>query len=178
MTLFRKKKNEEDVKKVKEIVEERKIPEEIKEIINTRRKLEEVKTPKSIDESKPVEEVPVPRSTEVAKKTFAPLFVKIERYKFVLDAINDLKAMIIRMKNILQVQKQIEAMRDENRRLLESAVDKIDKKILSLDSELLRPRGYNEEFSPPMHETENLEGAVDDLKKQIEGLKSELKTIS
>ena len=82
------------------------------------------------------------------------------------------------LKNALAIQRQIEGLRDENRKFLELAANKIDKKIVSLDTEFLRPRGFEEEFPPATYETEGLEGVVDDLKKQIEGLKSELKTIT
>jgi len=179
MLFFGKKKNEEDLKKIKEVAEERKTPEEIRKIADMR-EIEEIKPKKEVEEVAPTkEEVPIPKLTEVVKeKTFAPLFVKIDRYRSLLDTIKDIKTMIIMMKNALGVQKQIEGMRNENRKFLETAIDKIDKKILLLDSDFLRPRGYEEEFTPPIHKTESLEGVVEDLKKQIEGLKSELKTIS
>lgn len=179
MVFFGKKRTEEDVKKIKEVAEERKIPEEIRKISDMR-KIEEVKLPEKLEEAIPNKgEVPVLKVTdEVKKKTFAPLFVKIDRYRSVLDAIKDVKNMILIMKNALRVQKQIEGMWGENRKFLETAIEKINKKILSLDSDFSRPRGYEEGFQPPVHETDGLEGVVDDLKKQIEGLKSELKTIS
>jgi archaellum component FlaC len=69
-------------------------------------------------------------------------------------------------------------LRDENRKFLELAISKIDKKVVSLDAEFLRPKGFEEEFPEATYETEGLEGVIDDLKKQIEGLKSELKTIT
>jgi len=170
VVFFGKKRNEKDVKKVEEVVKERKFPEEIRKIADIR-KIEEVTPTKG--------EVPVPKVTEeVKKETFAPLFVKIERYRFLLDTIKDIKSTILMMKHALEVQKQVEELRNENRKFLETAIDKINKEILSLDSDFLRPRGYKEGFTPPVHKTENLEGVVENLKKQIEGLKSELKTIS
>jgi len=176
--LFGKKKSEEEEEKIKEVVEGKKIPVEIREIADLK-KIEE-KSAEKIEEVTPTkEEAPLPKVTEeVKKKGFAPLFVKIDRYRSVLDTIKDLKNMILMMKNALEVQKQIEGLWDENRKFLENAIEKINKKILSLDSDFLRPRGYEEGFSPPVYETEDLEGVVGDLKKQVEGLKSELKTIS
>ena len=82
------------------------------------------------------------------------------------------------LKNALIVQRQIEGLRDENRKFLELAINKIDKKIVSLDTDFLTPRGFEEEFPPATYETEGIEGVVDDLKKEIECLKSELKTIT
>ena len=185
MILFGKKKSKEDVEKIKEVVEENKIPEEkkvaeeIREIADLK-KIQEVEPPEKMEEAKPTkEEISTPEVTEeIKKKPFAPLFVKIDRYRSVLDAIKDLKSMILMMKNALRVQKEIEELWDENRKFLETAIEKINKKILSLDSDFLRPRGYEEGVLPPEYETEGFEGVVDDLKKQVEGLKSELKTIS
>ncbi len=178
MVFFRKrKKTEEDIQEIKNVVEGKKITEKIEEKPKEE-KIEEPTEEVPVEVEKPVEEEkPVPKK-ELKKPAFAPLFVKIDRYKSVLDTINEIKTTIMMIKNALIIQKQIEDLRNENRVLLESAVDKVGKKVLTLDSEFLRPRGYEEEFLPPAYETEGLEGVVDDLKKQIESLKSELKTIS
>jgi len=181
MALFRRRKpKEEEVKEIKEIVEGKKIDEEILE------KPEEVKeetpeeVPKEIKE--PIEEMSeeelVTEKPEEVKPSFAPLFIKLDRYKSVLDTINEIKSIIISTKNSLDVQKQIEELRDENRKLLEATISQIDKKLTSLDSEFLRPKGYEEEPPITEYKTESLQIVVSDLKKQIENLKSELKTIS
>lgn len=178
MIFFKKKKKEENIQEIKDIVEGRetpKLPEEIEA-----EKIEEEKPPETKVEV-PEEEKPkeIEEKIEEPKKPmFAPLFVKINKYRSVLSSINDLKTTIIMIKNALAIQREIESLRDENRKLLESAISKLDKKIIALDSEFLRPRGLEEEFPPSTYETSELEGVVSDLKKQIEGLKSELKTIT
>ena len=183
MAFFRRKSKEEDIEEIKDMVRDSgfgpKIPEEKPvEIPDEIRSQEETMPPK-----KPVEETPVtptvpPTPIQKPQTAFAPLFVKIDKYRSVLRSINDLKTTIIMLKNALVVQRQIEGLRDENRKFLEMATDKIDKKIVSLDTEFLKPKGFEEEFTPATYETVGMEGVVDDLKKQIEGLKSELKTIS
>jgi hypothetical protein len=177
-----KKKPEDEI--IQEIEEEmsapkEEIPTEIEEEIPE--EVEEKKEPleeeiKTLTEE-PITE-PVAEITEIEKASFAPLFVKLDRYKSVLDTINELKSSIISIKSSLDVQKQIENLREENRQLLEGAISKVDEKILSLDSEFLRPKGFEEEMPQPEIKTEGLQGALTDLKKQIEGLKEELKTIS
>jgi hypothetical protein len=192
MIFFRKKK-EEDVEPIKNLVESKKIPDELLQI-PTEEKIPEVLENiwrggivEETVEKKPVyepeiqkQEIPklTPRFAEEKKPTFAPLFVKIDKYRSVLNTINDLKTTVIMIKNALALQKEVEGLRDENRRMMEAAINKIDKKIVVLDSEFLRPEGFEEEFPPQIYETEGLEGVVTDLKKQIEGLKSELQTIS
>jgi hypothetical protein len=173
---FFKKRKEEDVEEIKNIAESRKIPDELLEKPTG----EEVpmELPESTELALPEVEKTVTMTTGEKRPVFAPLFVKIERYRAVLNAIADLKTMVVAIKNALELQRQIESLKDENRKLFEAAINKIDKKIVMLDSEFLRPRGYEEEFPSPVYETEGLEGVVTDLKKQVESLKSELQTIS
>lgn len=191
MAFFRRKSKEEDLEELKDMVERRKFESEIPEKKVEEKPKEEVKTTleetmpaqqRSVQEEVPTTPVVPPTPTapiqEPQRPAFAPLFVKIEKYRNVLNSINDLKTTIIMLKNALAVQRQIEGLRDENRKFLELATNKIDKKIVSLNAEFLRPKGFEEEFPPATYETAGIEGVVDDLKKQIEGLKSELKTIS
>jgi len=188
MVFFRKKKREEAIKEIKDLVEGRKVPEEVKETGEKEVLEEKEETPKEEVEKKAEEVTEEKREKEVEEKkeevvherrpAFAPLFVKLERYRAVLDTINDLKTALLMVKNALNIQRQIEGLKEENRRFLEAAVRKIDKKIASLDAEFLRPAGFEEEYPPVTYEPSGLEGVVEDLKKQIESLKSELKTIT
>jgi len=182
MAFFRRKSKEEDLEELRDMVRSRTFePEALGEKVEEKPKEEVKTTPEEVmpTQQKPTEEEKIPTPIqEVQKPAFAPLFVKIEKYRNVLDSISDLKTTIIMLKNALAIQRQIEGLRDENRKFLELAISKIDKKIVSLDTEFLKPRGFEEEFPPATYETEGLEGVVDDLKKQIEGLKSELKTIT
>jgi len=190
MAFFRRKSKEEDLEELKDIVERTTVP-EVPEKKEVPKKEEVTETEETIPKEKltqeetfqtPVAPVTTPALPtpvqEPIKPAFAPLFVKIEKYRNVLSHINDLRTTIIMLKNALSIQKQIEGLRDENRKFLELAINKMDKKIVSLDTEFLRPKGFEEEFTPATYETEGLEGVVSDLKKQIEGLKSELKTIT
>jgi len=188
MVFFRKKKREEAIKEIKDLVEGRKVPEEVKETEEKEVLEEKEETPKEEVEKKTEEVAEEKREKKVEEKkeevvperrpAFAPLFVKLERYRAVLDTINDLKTALLMVKNALNIQRQIEGLKEENRRFLEAAVRKIDKKIASLDAEFLRPAGFEEEYPPVTYEPSGLEGVVEDLKKQIESLKSELKTIT
>jgi hypothetical protein len=175
MVFFRKKKKEEDIKEIKNAVED-KITEPMPQEMD-KQKLEETfpEKPKKdfsieVERPKKVEEGP-------KKPESAPLFVKIDRYKIVLDLIAGVKNTINTLKNVIETQKRLEELNNENRNLLEAAINTIDKQVLSLDSEFLRPKGYQEEIQP-IQDTEDLEGVVGDLKSQIEGLKAELKSIS
>ena len=175
MVFFGRKKKEENVEEIRGLVEGAQIPEETPEMI------EGEVTPEEIPKFAPVEEK---KEEEVIKPEmqkrpgFAPLFVKIDKYRSILSSISDIKTTLIMIKNAFMIQKEIEGLRDENKKILELAISKLDKKILTLDSEFLRPTGFEEEFPSQIYESGGIEGVVDDLKKQIEGLKTELKTIN
>lgn len=152
----------------------KKVEEEVKK---TEKGIREIK--QAVEREKPVEDIKpieMPKPTEEPKKpAFAPLFVKIDRYKSVLNMLNDLKATVILVKNAINVQENIEKVREDNRKLIESAINKIENKIVTLDSEFMRPKGFEDKMPPMLYESGSLEGVVEDLKVQIEDLKSELK---
>lgn len=133
----------------------------------------------TIDELPKVEidKVKIEKPKEAEKPKFAPLFVKIERYDSVLNLLNDLKANVMMVKNAIVVQREIEKLAEDNRRLIEESVNKIDNKLLSLDAEFIRPKGFMDDFRPSEKKS-GLDGIVDDLKSQLDGLKSELEGIS
>ena len=125
----------------------------------------------------PKPSVEKPKEKIKDKSRFAPLFIKIDRYGSVLSLLNDLKATVMMVKNAIVVQKEIERLAGENRKLIEDGVDKIDNSLIRLDAEFIRPKGFKDEFKPGGAKS-GLEGVVDDLKSQLDGLKSELETIS
>ena len=179
MAFFRRKSKEEEVEELKDMVESRKFEHEIPEEVKTTPEEITPARQEAVQVEAPITPPSLPSPVQESQRpAFAPLFVKIEKYRNVLNSINDLKTTIIMLKNALMVQRQIEGLRDENRKFLELAINKIDTKIVSLDTEFLRPRGFEEEFPSATYETTGIEGVVEDLKKQIEGLKSELKTIT
>lgn len=135
---------------------------------------------KVVEEPVPEEKVPVKK---MGKPVGVPLFVKIDRYKDLLDIMNDVKSVVFLAKNTLSIQKQIETLVDENRKLIEDAIKKIDERIVMLDNELTKPATFEkidyERQRKIIEPVDNsLESVVNDLKKQIESLKSDLKDIS
>lgn len=174
MIFFSKKpKQEEEMKKIKKAVEAKDIPEKESEMLPENLPELPGQMPEMPERIKPE----IPEITPQEPTVSAPLFVKIEKYRNVLNTLNDLKTTVLMLKNALVVQKELERTRDENVNLIQSGINKIDKKLLALDAEFLRPRGYIEQLPTHIHESEGLEGAVDNLKSQIDDLKSELETI-
>jgi len=114
---------------------------------------------------------------ENERHEFAPLFVKIDKYKEVLDLLAELRSAIVMIKNSVVIQKEIENLANENRDLVESSIEKLDKKISLIDSEFVRPHGYKKEI-PDTRDAKNVDGVVNSLKTQIQDLKTELEQIS
>jgi len=165
------KKDEEDIREIKDAVEG-KIPPE-KKVKRPKRKEPET-FEEHVEEYEPVklEKPPMPTATGNV-----PLFVKIEKYKNVLSVLNEMKTTIMMLKNALTLEQELEKARNENITLIQNAVGKIERKILAMDAEFLRPSGYKEQLPEQVYEAESLDYAVDTLKSQIDELKSELEEV-
>lgn len=108
------------------------------------------------------------------RPAFAPLFVKLDRYRQILMLLSELKTTIAAIKNTFTVLNELKKIEDESTKLLQKAVDKVDKKLVALDTQFLRPSGFEEEFPT---EAEELGDVLSSLKSEVEQLKSELQTI-
>jgi hypothetical protein len=107
---------------------------------------------------------------------FAPLFVKIDRYREILNSMNSIKNTLTMIKNTFSVMSELDKLRAENSRVIQEAIDKVDKKILTLDSEFLRPSGFIED-APELHDIHGLQSTIMDLRSQIDQMKSELREL-
>lgn len=126
----------------------------------------------------PIQKQPTPQPQEPMVKeerpAYAPLFVKIDRYRNVLNALGQLKTSVIMIRNSFSTLNELEKARYETLKLIEDAVGKLESKLSALDAELLRPAGQHMEASPEYQDVQTVHATVADLKGQIEQLKSEL----
>lgn len=136
-------------------------------------------------EKKPVEVKPKPEVEELEKPTYAPLFIKLDRYRQILNAIGHLKTSMIMLKNSFITLAELDRAREETFKLLQDAMEKLEKRMSTLDQELVRPSGYREltetekpEYHADYHDVETVEATIADLKGQIEQLKTELEDMS
>jgi hypothetical protein len=139
---------------------------------------------------------PVPEAPKLAKKPFEgdkfqmpppidmipatsfPLFVKVDRYREILETLHDLKLSVSSLKGTIKLQNEIEAKAAENRAMLFDAVNKLDQKIEFMDNEFKKPEGFKENLKAPKTEKEDIKEAVGKLKGQIETVKKELSSLS
>lgn len=124
---------------------------------------------------KKVEKQPVEKEPE--RPAFAPLFVKIDRYRHILNTLQYMKTTMNLIKNTFSVLNELEKIRAENIKLIQNTIEKVDKKLLTLDSEFMRPSGFIEEI-PEVHDVEGLESTLVELRNQVNQLKAELQSLS
>lgn len=133
-----------------------------------------VKKPITMKKPIPTEK---PKEKEPKKPSFAPLFVKLTRYKQILNAMNYLKTTMVMIRNTFSILNELERLKAENLKMIQSAMEKVEKRLLTLDSEFMRPSGFTEEL-PELHDVESLEATIADLKSQIDQLKTELERMA
>jgi hypothetical protein len=153
------------LKKSREVKEAREI---IKELEKEERETEKV----SIKEEAPVPEAKPEAEQKVASE-FAPLFVRIDKYKQILQTMNYLKTTMNAVKSSLSILKELDTLRQENLKMVEDAVVKVEDRLAGLDSNFMRPSGFSEEV-PELRHVENVEITLDDLKGQINQLKAQI----
>ena len=122
---------------------------------------------------------PQPPVQEKAERpAFAPLFVKIDRYRNILNALGQLRTSVVMIRNSFSTLNELEKARFETLKLIEEAVGKVESKLSSLDTELLRPTSAHMDVTPEYHDVETVQATVADLKGQITQLKAELEQLS
>lgn len=125
------------------------------------------------EEEKQVEEIIPPE-----RPAAVPVFVKLERYKEIINSMNEVKVRLNTIKNAVSVLREIENLREECSKLIRNAIDKIDGKMTSLDAEFLRPIGYVEEVPKVSREAESLDNILSDLKSKVDQLRSEIQAVA
>jgi predicted nucleic acid-binding Zn-ribbon protein len=125
----------------------------------------------------PVAEYKLEERRDEERGLSAALFVKLDKYKGLLSSMGYLKTSLVMLRSSLTILKDLDKLREENLRLLEEGLEKMEKRLANLDSDFLRPSGFREE-AHDVEDVHSLEGTIEDLKSQIEQLKSELGNVS
>lgn len=112
------------------------------------------------------------------KPIYAPLFVKLNKYRQILNVLGQMKTTIVILRNSFATLDQLEKAKAETLSLMRETVDKLREKIAALDRELIRPAGFRTFEEPEYKEAEAVEATLADLKGQIEQLKAELESMS
>ena len=124
--------------------------------------------------TRPVEPLPkaidIPTVTE--PKSFAPLYIKVDRYREVLQKVQKLKAIINNINTLLALQDQMDQARGDASVALKKNLEEFASTAAALDQELVRPQS----FEPYIKETgvQNVEGYTRELQDEISKMKEQL----
>jgi len=122
---------------------------------------------------------PKPIETKLPERpSVAPLFIRLEKYKQIIDSIANLKATLVVIKNSLSTLNELDRAKEDAFRLIQDAVMKLDRRINILDQEFIRPPGIGIEERFDFQDIEVVGSTITDLKGQIEQLKTELEAMT
>ncbi|MBI2971301.1 MAG: hypothetical protein HYY37_02685 [Candidatus Aenigmarchaeota archaeon] len=126
------------------------------------------------------EPYPAPQQQEIVQEPAAPmsapLFVKVEKYREILSDVQEMKVFIEGVKQLLGVVNDVEAVRADAIKMLRATVQRLEKTVTEVDSELLRPKGFEIE-TPGEIEIRHIEGSLSDLQHQLAALRKELQEL-
>src|SRR3989344_434846 len=140
-----------------------------------RKELRDIKEIMDQDEEMPVPVAPqMPPSVQLREKeSAAPLFVKVDKYRDIISSIHEMKLYVSSTKQVFSVLQEIESLRSETLNVLRTTMQRLERSVIEMDAELLRPQGVTmtEEKSS---EVTHIESSLTDLQKQLMDLKREL----
>jgi hypothetical protein len=132
----------------------------------------------------PMEEIPTaPAPQRTAQQMHgelgAPLFVKVEKYREVLTTLQEVKLFTAGVRQLLGILHEVEAIRSDATNIMRATVERLDRAITEIDSDLLRPRGVTlmdydrttTEIGQVEHALTELQGQLGDLRRQLQGLR-------
>ncbi len=120
-----------------------------------------------------LDKVDIPSVSE--PKQFAPLFIKIDRYKEVLQKVQKMRALINNINALLRLQDEVEKLEGDASEMLKKNVEEFSMITSQLDKELLRPQ----QMEPYIRETNvrGVEGYSKNLEEEINKLKGQLRNV-
>jgi hypothetical protein len=107
-----------------------------------------------------------------------PVFVKVDRYRELLEDIQKLRSYSLGMRDALDAMSEIEKELKTAMNLTNKVLDKVNLIISSLDMKLLRKTGMAQEEEPGVKPPEEVESYIKGIYDQVERLKGELQSLS
>jgi hypothetical protein len=122
---------------------------------------------------------PEPQVPSVGEsRTYAPLFVKLTKYKEILSNVEILMGTVDALKSQLELQNELSRLQMENSKSLQQSVEKVIGMLSKLDSDFLKPAtiGASDDCDAAGSEADGLQRTLTDLRAQIDSLKQDLET--
>jgi hypothetical protein len=136
---------------------------------------EEIKNDENISQIKPEH-----RPEEIIAST--PLFVKVERYKDILNNINEIKTLLSGIQNILSVLEEIEQLRLEGINTLRITIQRLEKNVTKLDLGFTKPSDTSiekvkAELKPKTLEAKEMEDSLMEIYNQLNAMRAEIEKL-
>ena len=144
---------------------------DIKDLVNLdeppkREQPRELRMPQPAHENRMREEIPT-------HDQGAPLFVKVEKYKDIITTLHELKLFLSGTKQLFTLLGEIEGVRAEALNILKATIQRLERSLITMDSELARPRGMDVTYQERTEAT-HIGSSLNDLQRQLMELKREL----
>jgi hypothetical protein len=107
-----------------------------------------------------------------------PVFVKVERYRELLEDIQKLRSYSLGLRDAIDAMSEIEKEFKTAMDLTNKVLDKVNIIISSLDMKLLRKTGISHDEAPSVKPPEEVETYLKGIYDQVDKLKTELQTLS
>lgn len=105
----------------------------------------------------------------------APLFIKIDKYRDVLENIQKLKTILNDINNLLKLKKEIEKIRKDSSKTLEKNIRNFIDTTNKLDREFIIPRPMRPYVKT--EKTQKIEGFISEMQEELARIKEELNKI-
>ncbi len=135
-----------------------------------RNDIEEIKSAMEEEPSDFRETAPAP--VPVRQEISAPLFVKVEKYREILSSVHEMKIFISGIRQLFDILNELEAVRSDTIKIMRATLQRLEKGVVEIDTELLRPRGLVAEARG--EEASHIESSLSELQSQLGELKREL----
>jgi len=181
--LFRKKRDDEEIARIKQALQEEKEeefePSPRAPVYQAQQPMpramplpqQEVDEPFELEEIEPAHE----RKRVHHATTGAPLFVKVEKYSDIIESIQEMKSFVSGVKQLFAVLYELETVRNDALKIMRNAVQRLDKSVSEIDAELLRPQGLDlGKHETGTAEVGEIEDSLSDLQRQLAVLRKEL----
>jgi polyhydroxyalkanoate synthesis regulator phasin len=81
------------------------------------------------------------------------------------------------IKNNFVILNELEKLKEDNMKILQEGIERLEKKVVSLDTQFLRPSGFMEDVEETQ-DVEVFESTISDLSGQIQNLKAQLQSLA
>lgn len=127
---------------------------------------------KRIEEKPSFYPKPVVSRPAQKEESFAPIFVKVDKYEEIVQNLQEIKALLRDMKGIFPLLVEIDEVKKSTIELMRVTMQNIEKDIVRLGADFLKP-GFMDIAVKPV-ETTHISDSLSVLQSQLSSLKSEL----